>query len=186
MANSYNKIFIVGHLGRDAELRTTPQGKSVATASLAVEDLGKKDDQGKPTTEWYRVKVWGKQGEAVSPYMTKGKSILVEGRLSIQTWVDKDSKNRYTPEVSADRVTGEDFLQPYQPASGLPYRQAAVNRGDSTRVIAPVLQPLKPDHDDVREVARPDVADYAAHIRRGFEDSRIRGVQCRTLESWIP
>jgi single-strand DNA-binding protein len=104
MANSYNKIFLVGHLGRDAELRTTPQGKSVATASLAVEDLGKKDDQGKPTTEWYRVKVWGKQGEAVSPYMTKGKSILVEGRLSIQTWVDKDSKNRYTPEVSADRV----------------------------------------------------------------------------------
>ena len=104
MANSYNKIILVGNLGRDGELRATPQGKQVLSTSLAVEDPSKKDDRGRPGTEWYRIKVWGRQAETLSPHLLKGKSILVEGRLSIQTWTDREGHNRYTPEVSADRV----------------------------------------------------------------------------------
>jgi len=104
MANSYNKIILVGNLGRDAEARSTPQGKQVATASLAVEDTSKKDDRGKYATEWYRIKIWGKTADTLAPYLLKGKTILVEGRLSIQTWTDKEGRNRYTPEVSADRI----------------------------------------------------------------------------------
>jgi single-strand DNA-binding protein len=104
MANSYNKIILVGNLGRDAELRATPQGKQVASASLAVEDSSKKDERGKFGTEWYRIKIWGRQAETLSPYLLKGKTILVEGRLSIQTWTDREGKSRYTPEVSVDRV----------------------------------------------------------------------------------
>jgi len=104
MANSYNKIILVGNLGRDAELRATPQGKQVASVGLAVEDWQKKDDRGKPGTEWYRVKIWGRQAETLSPHLLKGKTVLVEGRLSIQTWKDREGKERYTPEVSADRV----------------------------------------------------------------------------------
>ena len=104
MANSYNKIILVGNLGRDGELRATPQGKQVLSSSLAVEDPSKKDDRGRPGTEWYRIKVWGRQAETLSPHLLKGKSILVEGRLSIQTWTDREGHNRYTPEVSADRV----------------------------------------------------------------------------------
>ena len=104
MANSYNKIILVGNLGRDGELRATPQGKQVLSSSLAVEDPSKKDDRGKPGTEWYRIKIWGRQAETLSPHLLKGKSILVEGRLSIQTWTDREGHNRYTPEVSVDRV----------------------------------------------------------------------------------
>jgi len=104
MANSYNKIILVGNLGKDAELRATPQGKQVASASLAVEDWQKKDERGKPGAEWYRIKIWGRQAETLSPHLLKGKTILVEGRLSIQTWTDREGKSRYTPEVSADRV----------------------------------------------------------------------------------
>jgi single-strand DNA-binding protein len=104
MANSYNKIILIGNLGRDAELRATPQGKQVASASLAVEDPSKRDERGKAGTEWYRIKVWGRQAETLAPMLLKGKSILVEGRLSIQTWNDREGKSRYTPEVSADRV----------------------------------------------------------------------------------
>jgi single-strand DNA-binding protein len=104
MANSYNKIILVGNLGRDGELRATPQGKQVLSTSLAVEDPSKKDDRGRPGTEWYRIKVWGRQAETLSPHLLKGKSILVEGRLSIQTWTDREGHNRYTPEVSADRI----------------------------------------------------------------------------------
>jgi single stranded DNA-binding protein len=96
MANSYNKIILVGNLGRDGELRATPQGKQVLSTSLAVEDPSKKDDRGRPGTEWYRIKVWGRQAETLSPLLLKGKSILVEGRLSIQTWTDREGHNRYT------------------------------------------------------------------------------------------
>ena len=74
------------------------------STSLAVEDPSKKDERGRPGTEWYRIKVWGRQAETLSPHLLKGKSILVEGRLSIQTWTDREGHNRYTPEVSADRV----------------------------------------------------------------------------------
>ena len=104
MANSYNKIILVGNLGRDAELRATPQGKQVASVSLAVEDPTKKDDRGRAGTEWYRIKIWGRQAETLSPYLLKGKTILAEGRLSIQTWTDREGHNRFTPEVSADRI----------------------------------------------------------------------------------
>jgi single-strand DNA-binding protein len=104
MANSYNKIILVGNLGRDGELRATPQGKQVLSTSLAVEDPSKKDERGRPGTEWYRIKIWGRQAETLAPHLLKGKSILVEGRLSIQTWTDREGHNRFTPEVSADRV----------------------------------------------------------------------------------
>jgi single-strand DNA-binding protein len=104
VANSYNKLILVGNLGRDGELRSTPGGKQVLSASLAVEDWSKKDDRGKPGTEWFKVTVWGKQAESLASYLLKGKTILVEGRLAIQLWTDRDGKNRYTPEVTADRV----------------------------------------------------------------------------------
>ena len=104
MANSYNKSFLIGNLGRDAELRTTPQGASVTSTSLAVADWAQKDADGKPKTEWFRITIWGKQAEALSPYLVKGKAILVEGRLSFSTWADREGQTRYTPEVSADRV----------------------------------------------------------------------------------
>ena len=103
-SNSYNRLILIGNLGRDAELRYTPGGKPVASTSLAIDDLSKKDDSGKPTTEWYRIKIWGKQAETLKQYLVKGKQVYVEGRLSIQTWTDRDGHNRYTPEVSVDRI----------------------------------------------------------------------------------
>jgi single-strand DNA-binding protein len=138
MANSYNKIILVGNLGRDAELRATPQGKQVLSTSLAVEDPSKKDDRGRPGTEWYRIKVWGKQAETLSPHLLKGKSILVEGRLSIQTWTDREGHNRYTPEVSADRVVllgspgGQGASQPREthPVDELDQASSDINADD--------------------------------------------------------
>ena len=102
--SSYVKVILIGNLGRDAELRATPTGKQVATVSLAISDLSKKDDRGRPGTEWYRIKIWGKQAESCGEYLDKGKQIYVEGRLSIQEWTSREGEKRYTPEVSADRV----------------------------------------------------------------------------------
>jgi single-strand DNA-binding protein len=103
MANSYNKIILVGRIGRDAALRATPKGTQVASTSLAVEDQAKKTPEGRFDTEWYQFTVWGRQAEVLAPMLLKGNLVLVEGKLSIRTYV-KDGKDRYSPEVSADRV----------------------------------------------------------------------------------
>jgi single-strand DNA-binding protein len=104
MANSYNKIILVGRIGRDAELRATPKGTQVAETSVAVDDLAKKKPEGGYETEWYRIKVWGRQAETLAPMLLKGNLVLVEGRLSIRKYEDRDKQTRYSPDVSADRV----------------------------------------------------------------------------------
>jgi single-strand DNA-binding protein len=104
MANSYNKIILVGRVGRDAELRATPKGTYVAKTGLAVEDTAKKRSEGGFETEWYQIAVFGRQAETLAPMLKKGTLILVEGRLSIRTYEDRDKRFRYSPDVSADRV----------------------------------------------------------------------------------
>jgi single-strand DNA-binding protein len=102
---SYCKMILIGNLGRDGELKYTPAGKPVTTVSIAIDDPWVKDEaSGRPKTEWYRVKIWGKQAETLKPFLLKGKQVYVEGRLSIQRWDSKEGERRYTPEVSADTV----------------------------------------------------------------------------------
>ena len=99
---SFNKIIIVGNLGRDPELRYTPQGTAVCNFSVATNEK-KKDKSGEmqDMTTWFRVTLWNKQAETASKYLTKGSPIYVEGRLRVEEWSDKDGKSRYTLEVHA-------------------------------------------------------------------------------------
>ncbi len=99
---SFNKIIIVGNLGRDPELRYTPQGTAVCNFSVATNEK-RRDKSGdlQDVTTWFKVTLWGKQAETASKYLTKGSPIYVEGRLRIEDWTDRDGKNRTTLEVSA-------------------------------------------------------------------------------------
>lgn len=103
---SVNRVFLVGNLGRDAEMRYTPGGQAVATLNLATTETWK-DKQGekKEATEWHRIVVWGKTAEALNEYLVKGKQIVVEGKLQTRQWDDKDGNKRYTTEIRADRIT---------------------------------------------------------------------------------
>ena len=99
---SFNKIIIVGNLGRDPELRYTPQGTAVCSFSVATSE--KKRDKGdniQNVTTWFRVTLWGKQAETASKYLTKGKPVYLEGRLRIEEWTDRDGNNRQSLEVNA-------------------------------------------------------------------------------------
>jgi single-strand DNA-binding protein len=103
---SVNKVFLIGNLGRDAELRYTPGGAAVATISIATTEVwNDKAGQRQEKTEWHRVVLWGKSAESLTEYLTKGKQIYVEGRLQTRQWDDKDGNKRYTTEIRADRVT---------------------------------------------------------------------------------
>lgn len=99
---SFNKIIIVGHLGRDPELRYTPQSIAVCNFSVAVSEK-KRDKAGdlQDITTWFKVTLWRNLAENASKYLTKGKLIYIEGRLHVDEWTDRDGKNRYTLEVTA-------------------------------------------------------------------------------------
>ena len=99
---SFNKITVVGNLGRDPELRYTPQGNAVCNFSVATNE--KRRDKGgemQDVTTWFRITLWGKQAETASKYLTKGSPIYIEGRLRVEEWTDRDGKNRYTLDVHA-------------------------------------------------------------------------------------
>lgn len=101
-----NRAILIGHLGRDCELRYTTAGAAVATLNLATtESWTDKQGQRKDQTEWHRVVLWGKVAESLQEYLTKGKQIAVEGRIQTRQWTDRDGNKRYTTEIRADRVT---------------------------------------------------------------------------------
>lgn len=99
---SFNKIIVVGNLGRDPELRYTPQGTAVCDFSVATNEK-KRDKAGElqDVTTWFRITTWNKQAENASKYLTKGSPVYIEGRLRIDEWTDRDGNNRYTLVVNA-------------------------------------------------------------------------------------
>lgn len=99
-----NKIFIMGRLTRDPELRHTQTGTAVATFSLAVDRDFKDKSTGERATDFINVVAWRQTGEFVSRYFTKGRMAVVEGRLQMRDWTDKDGNKRTTAEVVAENV----------------------------------------------------------------------------------
>ena len=99
-----NKVLLIGNLGRDPEVRTTPSGQSVASFTLATSRRWKdRDGNRQEQTEWHNIVVWGKQAETASQYLTKGKQIYVEGRIQTRSWDDKTSgEKKYRTEVVCD------------------------------------------------------------------------------------
>ena len=98
-----NKIFIMGRLTRDPELRRTQSGTAVTSFSLAV-DRDFKSQSGEKETDFIDVVAWRSTAEFVAKYFTKGRMAIVEGRLQIRPWTDKDGNNRRSAEVVADNI----------------------------------------------------------------------------------
>jgi single-strand DNA-binding protein len=99
---SFNKIIVVGNLGRDPELRYTPQGNAVCDFSVATNEK-RRDKAGEMqnVVTWFRVTLWNKQAENASKYLTKGSPVYIEGRLRIEEWTDRDGKTRQSLEINA-------------------------------------------------------------------------------------
>ena len=101
-----NKVILIGRLGRDPEVRYTPDGTAVANFSIATStewtDKGSGDKKEK--TEWHRIVAWRRLGEICGEYLAKGRQVYVEGRLQTREWEDRDGNKRYTTEVVATDV----------------------------------------------------------------------------------
>ena len=102
---SFNKVFLVGNLTKDPELRYTPQGTAVATLRIASNSSFKdKTGQAQKSTCFVNVVVWGQMAEVCNQYLQKGRQVLVEGRLQSRNWQNAEGQNRSTLEVVAARV----------------------------------------------------------------------------------
>jgi single-strand DNA-binding protein len=102
---SFNKITIVGYLGRDPELRYTPQGMALCKMSIATTERRKNvTGETEEHTTWFRVTAWGRQAELANEYLTKGRQVYVEGRLRLEEYTDREGQKRFSAEVSATEI----------------------------------------------------------------------------------
>ena len=109
MAGSVNKVILVGNLGRDPEVRSMQDGRSMVNMSVATSDTWRDRQSGerKERTEWHRVVIFNeKLAEVAQKYVRKGSKIYVEGQLSTRKWTDQSGQERYTTEVVIPRFGG--------------------------------------------------------------------------------
>ena len=97
---SFNRIILIGNLGRDPELRYTAQGTPVCSFSMATNER-RKDRNGEMQdhTTWFRITLWNRLAETASQYLQKGKQVYIEGRLRVEEYIDRDGKPRHSLEV---------------------------------------------------------------------------------------
>jgi single-strand DNA-binding protein len=97
---SFNKVILVGNLGRDPELRYTAQGTPVCSFSMATNERRKdKNGEMQDHTTWFRITLWNRLAETASQYLQKGKQVYIEGRLRVEEYIDRDGKPRHSLEV---------------------------------------------------------------------------------------
>ncbi len=104
MARSLNKVMLIGNLGKDPEMRYTPNGNAVTTFSLACSRSWVVDGETREETEWFNIVIWGKLAETTAQYVAKGQKIYVEGRLQNRSWEGQDGQKRYRTEVVASDI----------------------------------------------------------------------------------
>lgn len=102
---SYNKITLIANLGREPELKYTPQGQAVCELSVATNEK-RKDSNGEQIQEttWFKAILWGKQAEALAQYLYKGQQVYLEGRLRLREWTDKEGRTRTNLEISVTEI----------------------------------------------------------------------------------
>lgn len=101
----YQSIVLVGHLGRDPEMRYTPSGTPVTSFNVATtRRWTDAENQEQEKTTWFRVTAWRKLAETCNQYLTKGRLVLVEGEIDASAWTDRNGEARATLELRASRV----------------------------------------------------------------------------------
>lgn len=123
-----NKVILIGRLGRDPEVRSTPSGQTVTNFTVATNRIyNDRDGNRQEQTEWHNIVCWGRQAEIAGQYLTKGRQIYIEGRLQTRSWEDRQSgEKRYRTEVICENFQmlgprgdrGTDDARPGTPDAG--------------------------------------------------------------------
>ncbi len=105
MSRGLNKVMIIGHLGRDPEMRYTPSGRPVTTFTVAVSrSWNSADGERHSETEWFNIVAWGNLAEICKQYLVKGQQVFIEGRLQTRRWDDKEGSKHTSVEIVANEM----------------------------------------------------------------------------------
>jgi single-strand DNA-binding protein len=100
-----NRVQLIGHLGNDPEIKNLDGGKKVANLTIATNEVYYKENGDKvEQTEWHKVVAWGKTAELIEKYVTKGREIAIDGKLTHRSYEDKNGEKRYISEVVASEI----------------------------------------------------------------------------------
>ncbi len=167
---SINKVILIGNLGRDPEVRYTPNGNAICNISVATTRNWKDKTSGDKVeeTEWHRVVFYDRLAELAGEYLKKGRQVYVEGRLKTRKWQDKDGKDVYTTEVIADNMQllgGREGMGGGDAGGDSGYDQGGGGRGDSRGEsrAAPATRSAPP-------ASRPAPTKPAPKSSTGFDD----------------
>ena len=149
MAEGLNRVILLGNLGADPELKVTQGGASVLKLRLATtEKYVDRDGAKQERTEWHAITIWGKRGEALNRFLTKGSRILVEGSLRTTSYEDRDGNKRFRTEIVASNVV-------FAGGGGAPRSRSSSSEGDFDPPPAPRAAsshdspPETPDYSDI-------------------------------------
>src|SRR5512146_1727951 len=151
MAKSVNKVILIGHLGKDPELRYTPTNLPVAKFSLATNERFKdKDGNWQDRTEWHNVVAWQRLAEIVNEYLHKGSQVYIEGRIQTRSWDDKQTgQKKYMTEIVANDLV---LL------GGRPEGAEAGQRSRPAVASAPAgEQQSAPDYENATQITDADI-----------------------------
>ena len=159
-----NKVFLIGNVGKDPDIRTTEQGVKVAQFPLATSEAYK-DREGNPhqQTEWHNIVAWRHLADVCDNYVKKGTHVHIEGKIKTRSWEDKEGTKRYVTEIVAD---GLQILTPKGDRdvrqSPLPVPEPARNRGSITQAAARVAAeqrttPIVPSAEIAEEIEADDL-----------------------------
>ena len=105
MSRGLNKVMVIGHLGKDPEMRYTPSGRPVTTFTVAVSrSWNTADGERRSETEWFNIVAWGNLAEICKQYLHKGQQVYIEGRLQTRRWEDKEGQKHTNVEVVANEM----------------------------------------------------------------------------------
>jgi len=131
--NGVNKVILLGHVGKDPDIRYSKSGTAVANFSIATTERWKDKNTGEKQerTEWHRCTAWGRSAEVIGEYVKKGSPLFVAGKLQTRKWQDKEGVDRYTTEIVVDEFQllgsrgGGDQQEDARPATSAAQKPAA-------------------------------------------------------------
>ncbi len=159
MSGSLNKVMLIGNLGKDPEVKSTPSGAKVANFNVATnESYTDRNGQKVDKTEWHRIVMWRGLAEIAERWLKKGSTVYIEGKLTTRSWDDQSGQKRYTTEIVADNMQmlgrrgegGGDMPQePYSGGGSYDQPQGNMGGGASQKSFGPQgnTQPAAPEDD---------------------------------------
>lgn len=142
-----NKILIIGNLGADPEVRTTPSGLTVVNISVATTELVGSREERQERTEWHRIVLYGRVGELARDYLKKGRKVYVEGRIQTRRWTDKNGVERFTTEIIGSNILFLSSLGPNQDSGDV--RIDSVDREQTSKNTSEKNYPDSTPLDDI-------------------------------------